>query len=331
MPLPISKIAACHIAPVWLDKTATMDKSVKWIEAASSNGAQLIVFPEAFLPAFPVWSACKAPIDNHHLFQTLCENSIYVDGPEIERLQKVCRDLKVIVCFGFNELSRVSVGCLWNSYVLIGDDGAILAHHRKLVPTFYEKLSWANGDGSGITAVDTEIGKIGALICGENTNSLARTTLITEGENIHISMWPSVWPTRRPGVGVNFDNVAANRMRISAHCFEGKCFGILCSAFFDRAAKDYMIADDPANQDVYEKSPQGATMFLDPTGAQIGDMLKDEEGIAYATFDLNKCIEPKQFHDLSGGYQRYDVFRLTVDKSRHAPLHYRQSALDSSD
>lgn len=322
MSLPISKVAACHIAPVFLDKAATLEKAAKWIVEAHENGADLVVFPEVFVPAFPIWSAAKAPIDNHHLFQKLCEESLYVDGPEIQKIQEICKDLKILVCLGFNEKSHASVGCLWNSFVLINDDGTILSHHRKLVPTFYEKLTWAYGDGSGIQAVDTRIGKVGGLICGENTNSLAKFTLNAEGENIHIALWPPAWPTRRPGDGAQFDGITANKIRTASQCFEAKCYGILCSGFIDQAMKDFLIADDPSNREVYENLAQSATMFLDPTGNEIGDKLVDKEGIAYATFDLNKCVELKQLHDTAGYYNRFDVFQLHVNKSQNVPIHY---------
>ncbi|KAG2731351.1 hypothetical protein G9P44_005767 [Scheffersomyces stipitis] len=321
MSLPITKVAACHIAPVMMNKEATMEKAFSWIKEAAGNGANLIVFPETYVSAFPLWGACKAPIDNHHLFQQLCESSIYVDGPEIENLRKLCKLLQVVVLLGFNEKSRVSVGCLWNSYVLVDENGDIGAHHRKLVPTFFEKLSWANGDGSGLNVVDSKFGKIGALICGENTNSLARFTLLSQGEQIHISIWPPAADMHRTS-NESFDNVTANKIRCGAQCIEGKCFGVLCSSFVDQAMLDFLINDDPSNASFYNSMSQGVTCFLGPAGNEIGDSLRYEEGIAYATFDLNKAVEPKQFHDLVGGYNRFDVFKLQVNRTQNVPIHF---------
>jgi aliphatic nitrilase len=220
---------------------------------------------------------------------------------------------------GISESSPASVGLMWNSNVLIGPDGAILNHHRKLVPTFYEKLVWAAGDGAGLRVVDTPVGRVGNLICGENTNPLARYALMAQAEQVHISSWPPMWPTRRPSAGGNFNNVAANRIRASAHSFEAKAFGIITAGYMDAAMREFLIARDPAVIDVIDRTQRAASFFVDPTGEVIGDMLQDQEGIAYAEFDLQRCIEPKQFHDVVGYYNRFDVFDLTIHRKRLVP------------
>lgn len=162
-----------------------------------------------------------------------------VTGQEMRSLQQACAQSKIFAHIGFNERSPASLGCLWNSSVLISDEGKILNHHRKLVPTYFEKLTWAPGDGAGLKVVDTKrIGRVGSLICGENTNPLARWTLMAQGEQLHISTWPAVWPTRRlAGGGKQYDNVAANRTRTAAHCFEAKCFGVLCSGYMNKTMR----------------------------------------------------------------------------------------------
>ena len=138
----------------------------------------MIAFPEAFVPAFPVWAALQAPIHNHDLFCALASNALRVGGPELIGIAKVAREAQVFISIGFNEGTTISSGCIWNANVLIGDDGRILCHHRKIVPTFYEKLIWAPGDGGGLRVVATRLGRLGMLICGENTNPLARYTLM---------------------------------------------------------------------------------------------------------------------------------------------------------
>jgi aliphatic nitrilase len=234
-------------------------------------------------------------------------------------LRNEARALGVTVSMGISESSPVSVGLIWNSNVLIGPDGSILNHHRKLVPTFYEKLVWAAGDGAGLRVADTPVGRVGNLICGENTNPLARYTLMAQAEQIHISSWPPMWPTRRPSSGGNFNNVAANRIRASAHSFEAKAFGIVTAGYMDKAMRDFLIARDPDVVDVIDRTQRAASFFVDPTGEVLGDTLQDEEGIAYAEFDLRRCIEPKQFHDVVGYYNRFDVFDLTINRKRLVP------------
>lgn len=322
MTLPVVKVAAAHAAPVYMDAAATVKKAVSLIDEAARNGAELVVFPESYIPGFPVWAALWAPIYNHERFKRMVANSVLVDGPEIGAVADAARRNGVFVSLGFSESSRVSVGCIWNSNVLLGDDGSVLNHHRKLVPTFYEKMVWAAGDGHGLRVSDTRIGKIGALICGENTNPLARYALAAQGEQIHISAWPAIWPTRPPGAagGKNFDNVAANRIRASAQCFEAKVFGVLNAGFMDRVMLESLLdGADAQAAEVLHDTPRAATQFIDPTGSPIGDTLREEEGIAYATFDLGDCIEPKQFHDIVGYYNRFDVFDISIDRRRLVP------------
>lgn len=329
MPLPTVKVAAMHCAPVFLDKEATLQKAVALINEAARNGAELIAFPESFIPGFPVWAALWSPIYNHDWFRKMAANSILVDGPEIAVLAAEAARLGVFVSMGFSESTRVSVGCLWNSNVLIGDDGTLLNHHRKLVPTFYEKMVWAAGDGAGLRVADTRIGKIGGLICGENTNPLARYALMAQGEQIHISSWPAIWPTKKPVTGENFDNLGANRIRAAAHSFEAKAFGILCASYLD----DDMVRQlsiDPAAAEILEQTPRAATQFISPTGGALGDVLQKEEGIAYAQFDLNGCVEPKQFHDVVGYYNRFDVFDLQINRRRLAPVTWAEEAAAQS-
>jgi aliphatic nitrilase len=321
--LPIVKVAAAHAAPVFLNKRATVQKAISLIREASRHGAQLIAFPESFIPAFPVWASLWVPIDNHDLFERFAQESIYTDGPEVEEIAAEAARSAVFVSLGFSERSHASVGCLWNSNVLIDDHGAVANHHRKLVPTFYEKLVWAAGDGAGLRVVNTPVGRIGGLICGENTNPLARYALMAQGEQIHISSWPALWPTRRPSSGGNFNNVAANLLRAGAHSFEAKAFGIVSAGYMDAEMRDFLVARDPDAAAVLDSSPRAATMFVDPTGSPVGDMLSDDEGIAYAEFNLNRCVEPKQFHDVVGYYNRYDVFSLTVNRERQEPVTWR--------
>jgi aliphatic nitrilase len=322
--LPVVKVAAVHAAPVFLDRRASVAKAISLIREASLHGAQLIAFPESFVPAFPVWASLWAPIDNHDLFERFAAESLYADGPEIAQIAAEAERCGVFVSLGFSERSHASLGCLWNSNVLIDDHGTVINHHRKLVPTFYEKLVWAPGDGAGLQVADTRVGRIGGLICGENTNPLARYTLIAQGEQIHISSWPALWPTRRPAQGVNYDNVAANRLRAGAHSFEAKAFGIVCAGYMDAPMRDLLVDRDATAAAVLDSSPRAATMFVDPTGAPLGDLLCEEEGIAYADFDLNRCVEPKQFHDVVGYYNRYDVFSLSVNRVRQEPITWRE-------
>jgi nitrilase len=221
----------------------------------------------------------------------------------------------------------VSVGCLWNSNLLIGADGAMLNHHRKLMPTFYEKLIWAGGDGEGLRVRDTAIGKIGMLICGENTNPLARYALMAQGEQVHVSSYPPVWPTRPSNQPGRYDLAAAIKIRAGAHSFEGKVFNIVSSAFLDRSAFEALPGLGREARDTLEQSPQAVSMFIGPSGEIISDTLCEAEGLLYQDIDISQCVEPKQFHDVVGYYNRFDIFELAVTRKRLAPIQF----LDDTD
>ncbi len=320
MTLVKTKVAAAHIAPVFLDKKATTAKAISWIDEAAKKGAQLVVFPESFIPGFPIWAALWAPLHNHDLFSQFVENSLFVDGPEIQAICQQAKKSQIFISLGFSERSSSSVGCIWNSNLLISNRGEILVHHRKLVPTFFEKLIWAPGDGAGLRVAHTPIGNIGGLICGENTNPLARYALMTQQEQIHISSWPPIWPTRNPSDSANYNNLQANRIRASAHSFEAKCFGIVCAGFMDKAMFNFLVQRDASIAPILEKTPGAESFFVNPTGSQFGDTLSQTEGLIYAEFDLNQCIEPKQFHDVVGYYNRFDIFELHVNAKRIEPM-----------
>jgi len=258
-----------HVAPVFLDTPATVDKACALIAEAAGHGARLIAFPETFIPAFPLWAAVRAPIENHDYFRRLCGAAIRLPGPEISQIAEAARAHGVFVSIGFNEGTEASLGCIWNSNVLIGDDGAVLNHHRKIMPTFYEKLVWAMGDGRGLNVTETAVGRIGMLICGENTNPLARYALIAQGEQVHISSYPPVWPTRPPGQAGAYDLESAIRIRAGAHSFEGKVFNIVASAYLDRATRDAVAQGDPKIAALLDQSPRSVSIILGPDGMPV--------------------------------------------------------------
>jgi aliphatic nitrilase len=323
---PKVKVCAAHVAPVFLDAQKTVAKAIELIAEAARAGARLIAFPESFVPGFPVWASVQAPIKNHEYFKAFAAQSVEVPGPETQQLCDAAREHGIFVSIGISERSLASVGCLWNSNLLIGADGALLTHHRKLVPTFYEKLTWANGDGEGLAVRDTEIGKLGMLICGENTNPLARYALIAQGEQVHVSSYPPIWPTRPPNESGRYDLAAAIRIRAGAHSFEGKVFNIVSSACLDRTLFEALRGLEPEARETLELSPRGVSMVLGPTGEVIGDTLCETEGLLYQEIDIAQCVEPKQFHDVAGYYNRFDVFDLKVTRTRLRPVAFDDTA-----
>lgn len=322
---PAPRVAAVHAAPVFLDLERSVEKACALIEEAARGGAALIAFPESYLPAFPLWSAAIAPIDAHEFFRRLAANAMRVPGPELENIARVVRARGVLVSIGLTEGTADSVGTLWNANLLIGPDGSVLNHHRKLVPTFYEKLTWAYGDGAGLRVVESDAGRIGMLICGENTNPLARYALVAQGEQLHVSSYPPAWPTRDPAHGGNYDLEAAIRLRAGAHAFEAKLFNVVASGCIDASTREALAPLGREARRILEESPRGVSMVVGPAGAPVSEVLRDEEGILYADLNLADCVEQKQFHDITGGYNRFDVFRLIVDRTAQRPVAFTVS------
>ena len=321
------KVAIAHVPPIFLDKDGTVEKACSLIGEAARYGAQMIVFPETYIPAFPVWCALQAPIHNHDLFCALAANSIRADGPELASIAETARKSQIFVSVGFNEGTSISSGCIWNANAIIGDDGSVLCHHRKIVPTFYEKLIWSPGDGAGLRVSETRLGRLGMLICGENTNPLARYTLLAQGEQVHVSTYPPVWPTHDPSSKENYDLKNAILIRAGAHCFEGKVFNIVASGFLDKPARERLTTRDPDAGRILDESPRGISVVIGPNGAPVSEIMQDEEGILYADIDLSRCVEPKQFHDVVGGYNRFDIFTLTVDRTRQRPISFQPNGV----
>lgn len=319
---PRYKAAACHVASCFNDAQATTEKTVSLIAEAAKGGAALVAFPEGFLPGFPVWAALRAPIENHEFFRRLVAEAVLIDGPEITKVREAARRHGVMVSLGFTEGTRASVGCIWNSNVLIGPDGAVLNHHRKLVPTYFEKLVWANGDARGLRVVDTDLGRIGMLICGENTNPLSRYALMADGEQVHISSYPPFWPTRPPSENGAYDLRRAIEIRAGAHAFEAKVHNIVSSAVADEAMLEAVAKGDRKVREIMEQSPKGVSVILDPAGEAISDIASGDEQIIYAEIDTARSVEVKQFHDVTGYYNRFDIFDLTVDRTPREPAHF---------
>ncbi|MGH6989132.1 MAG: carbon-nitrogen hydrolase family protein [Stellaceae bacterium] len=326
---PRFKAAAAHVAPIFHDTDRTIAKACDIVAEAAAGGARLVAFPESFVPGFPVWAGIVAPIYTHDLFKALAASAILVDGAELARVRDAARRHDIFVSLGFTEGTTASVGCLWNANILIGPDGGILNHHRKLVPTFYEKLVWANGDGGGLRVSETAIGRIGVLICGENTNPLARYALMAQGEQVHISTYPPVWPTRPADNHDKYDLEQAIRIRAGAHSFEAKAFNIVASAHYDGSMRAAMASLGPAALAVLDASPKAVSMVIDPTGSVIGEVQSGAEGIVYAEIDLRRCVEPKRFHDVVGGYNRFDIFKLSIDRSANRPIQFEDDRADA--
>ena len=301
------KAAAVQTSPVFLNAEKTIDKAIAFVKEAADNGAQLIAFPEVFVSGYPYWNWIMTPVQGSKWYEKLYKSAITADGSEVKRLCDAAKEFNIHIVIGINEKGS-SFGEIYNTNLIINNNGNLIGKHRKLVPTWAEKLTWTSGDGSSLKVYKTEVGPIGTLACGENTNTLARFALLAQGELIHIANYISL-PVAPP----DYDMAEAIKIRAAAHSFEGKLFTIVSCSTISQEIKDALREDVPNVDELLTRKNSAFSGFIGPNGAAIGTPLIDEEGIVYADIDLEKCIQPKQMHDILGHYNRFDIFDLRVN------------------
>jgi nitrilase len=297
------KVACIQAEPVVLNREATLDKLEGLAAEAAGNGAGLLVFPETFIPAYPssAWAKAFAGWGDPRakaVFATLAKESVAVPGPAADRLAEIARNNEVWLVTGVNEFDPERPGTIYNSLLYHAPDGSLALHHRKLVPTNHERLIWGQGDGRGLRAIPTEIGRIGGLICWENYMPLARFALYESGVEIYIAS------TADDG-----DAWQATLVHIAR---ESRAF-VVAPSHFQRASAypdDFPLADLIADMDVLGR---GGSAILDPDGSYLAGPVYDEEAILYADLDPARLYEERQRFDAVGHYHRPDVFSLSVN------------------
>ena len=295
-------VACVQAEPVVLDCDASIEKLAVLTAEAAGNGASLVVFPEAFLPAYPssAWAKALAGWDDPRAkaaFALLARESIAVPGPGEGRIGEVAREHGAIVATGVTETDVETNGTLYNTLLVHDEHGSLVLKHRKLVPTNHERLVWGQGDGAGLRAVQTSAGRIGGLICWENYMPLARFALYESGVEIYLA------PTADDGETWQHSLVHIAR--------ESRAF-VVSPAHFQRASAyppEFPLSDELHGKDVIGR---GGSAILGPDGAYLAGPLYDEEGILYAELDPARLHEERQRFDAAGHYHRPDVLRLDV-------------------
>ncbi|MDV7356675.1 carbon-nitrogen hydrolase family protein [Rhodococcus oxybenzonivorans] len=307
--------AAVQASPVYLDPDATVEKAVGLIHEAAAAGATLIAFPEVFVPGYPYWNWTMNPVKGGEWFERLYRAAIDIPGRHLDTLRAAAAATKTTVVIGVNERGRHSLGVLYNSVLTIGPDGSLIAVHRKLVPTWAEKLTWTNGDGSTLRVHNTEVGPLGVLACGENTNTLARFTLLAQGELVHVANYISL-----PVAPKDYDMADAIAIRTAAHAFEGKLFSVVSCSTVSEEIIDIVAGDDEEAAQMLRRERSALSGIFGPDGRPLSEPLVDKEGIVYGEIDLARCIAPKQMHDIIGHYNRFDIFSLNVNTAPQQPV-----------
>jgi predicted amidohydrolase len=274
----------------------------KALEAAAL-GAQLIVFPETWIPGYPAWlDTCRdAALWDHPpvkaVHRRIAENSVAIPGPALDHLAETARAAGATLVVGLSE--RVTKGAgrgtLYNSLITIGPDGQLLNHHRKLMPTYTERLIWGAGDVEGLRAVDTPVGRVSALVCWEHWMPLARQALHESGEDIHVAVWPTVH---------DLHQVASRQ-----YAFEGRCF-VLASGALMRASS--LPAELEAHPDRVTGPDQwvlrGGSAIIGPDGRYVVEPVYDRPEIVMAELDLRRTSEEAMTLDVTGHYHRPELF-----------------------
>jgi nitrilase len=301
------KAATVQTSPVFLNIEKTIDKAISFIKEASENGAKLIAFPEVFVAGYPYWNWVMTPLQGSKWYEKLYKNAVAITDESLKPLFQAAIDFDMHIVIGINERGD-SFGEIYNTNLIINNLGDLIGKHRKLVPTWAEKLTWTSGDGSSLKVYDTTVGPLGTLACGENTNTLARFTLLAQGELVHIANYISL-PTAPP----DYDMAEAIKIRAAAHSFEGKLFTIVSCSTISQEMVDLLKTEAPQIEDLFSRKSCAFSGFIGPNGALMGEPLIDDEGMIYAEIDLEKCIQPKQMHDILGHYNRFDIFDLRVN------------------
>jgi nitrilase len=296
--------AAIQAEPVLLDLDASLKKALKLIDEAAGEGAELIVFPEAFLPIYPFWTAFVSggyeypPLKKAHA--RLYKNSVEIPGPETRAIGQAARKTNAIVVMGVNERDIKHSGTLYNTIIYFGKNGKILGTHRKLVPTYHERMVWGRGDGSDLQVYETELGRIGGLICWENFMPLARYALYAQGIQIYVA--PTADDT---------ENWLAGMQHIA---FENRMYVIPVSPILhmDHLPKDFQLRKD-LERFSKRQVQLGTTAIIGPNGKFLAGPLWNDEGILYAEIELERVYEERSRFDPVGHYGRSDVFELYVN------------------
>jgi len=303
---PKFKAAAVQAAPVFLDLDASVEKACTLIADAAKQGAELIVFPEVWLPGYPWWIWLGSPAWGMPFFARYHDNSMVLGDMYCEKLCDTARANNIHVIMGYSEKDG---GSLYIAQLFIDREGDILGSRRKLKPTHAERTVFGEGDGSGFQVYDLDIGKVGALSCWEHLQPLSKYAMYSLGEQVHAASWPSFSLYRGIAYALGPEvNIAASLM----YAVEGQCFVVMAVANIDDRMIEMLVDSDDKAQ-LIEKGG-GFSNIFGPDGRPLVETLPEtEEGILIAELDLSMIVFAKSAADPTGHYSRPDVTRLLLN------------------
>ncbi len=310
----MTHLAIVQTAPVFLDKIKTIELAVTKVEESASQGAELVVFTEAFIPGYPAWVWRLRPGGDWSLSEALharlLDNAVNMESDDLSPLYRVAKKFQLTIVCGIEEReSQLGRATLYNTVITIGPEGTLLNRHRKLMPTNPERMVWGFGDASGLKVVDSPAGRIGTLLCWESYMPLARYALYAQGVELYIA------PTYDSG-----DDWISSLQHIAR---EGCCWVVGCGNLM----KGEDIPDDfPERENIYPDADEwinpGDSVVIAPGGQIVAGPLRQEEGILFCDIDLDRVGIAKRALDVTGHYSRPDIFQLHVNTQPQSPIKF---------
>ena len=313
----MARVAVIQRPPVWLDREATLRAAVASVQEAAREGAQLLVFPEAFVPGYPAWIWRLRPGPDMGLTEKIhalwAAQAVNLAAQHLTPLQQAAQEHGVTIVCGIDELDTAGGSTVYNSVVVIGPSGELINRHRKLMPTNPERMVWGFGDASGLKVVDTPVGRVGTLICWESYMPLARYALYAQGLQIYVT------PT--------YDNGERTLATMQHIAREGGCWVVSCGIAFQ--ARD-LPEDLPGRSELFRDPDEwintGDSVVVAPGGKIVAGPLHQQRGILYAELDLERIGAARRSLDVTGHYARPDIFQLQVNDRPQRPVTFTASS-----
>ncbi|MGO9158491.1 nitrilase-related carbon-nitrogen hydrolase [Mycobacterium sp.] len=308
--MTVIRAAAVQLSPVLYSREGTVERVIAKIEQLAGQGVQFATFPETVIPYYPYFSFVQRPFEMRTEHLKLMDQAVAIPSPAVDAISAAARAANMVVSIGINERDG---GSLYNTQLLFDADGTLIQRRRKTTPTYHERMVWGQGDGSGLRAVDSAVGRIGQLACWEHYNPLARYALIADGEQIHSGMFP----------GSFGGELFAEQAEISVrnHALESGAFVVNATAWIDPDQQAQIVADTGAP--IGPISGGFFTAIITPQGEYLGEPLRSGEGEVIADLDLSLIHTRKILMDACGHYSRPELLSLIVDRTPKPHLHDR--------